>query len=193
MYFPYRQITSHSWYAPRDLVVRTTEDPVNLANAIRREIYEVDPNQPVSNIATMDELLIEETGPRRLGSILLTTYAGLALLLSALGIYGVLSHFVAQQTPEIGIRAALGAERWDILVMVIKKGMRWTLLGIVIGTLAALALTRLMANLLFGISATDPKTFALVPLLLIVVAFLACWIPARRATKVDPMVALRYE
>ena len=193
MYFPYRQIASHMWYSPRDLVIRTTGDPMSLVDAVRHEIHAVDPNQPITNIATMEELLIEETGPRRLGSILLSVYAGLALLLSALGIYGVLAHFVVQQTQEIGIRAALGAERWDILAMVIKKGMSWTLLGVAIGSLAALALTRLMTNLLFGVSATDPKTFALVPLLLIAVAFAACWIPARRATKIDPMLALRYE
>jgi predicted permease len=193
MYFPYRQIRSHFWYAPRDLVVRTTGDPLKLVSAARQEIRAVDPNQPVSNIATMEELLTEETGSRRLGMILLSAYAGLALGLAALGIYGVLAYFVTQQTPEIGVRMALGARPGDILVLVLRKGMTMTLLGIGAGLLGALALTRLMASLLFGVSATDPITFVVIALLLLLVAGLACYLPARRATRVDPMVALRYE
>jgi putative ABC transport system permease protein len=193
MYFPYRQITSHSWYAPRDLVIRTTGDPMKLASAVRQEIRAVDAEQPVSNIATMEELLTEETGSRRLGMILLSAYAGLALLLASLGIYGVLSYFVAQQTPEIGVRMALGARPGDILALVLRKGMTMTLLGIGGGLFGALALTRLMASLLFGVSATDPLTFAAIALLLAAVALLACYLPARRATRVDPMMALRDE
>ncbi|HKP85377.1 MAG TPA: ABC transporter permease [Blastocatellia bacterium] len=193
MYIPYRQITSHFWYAPRDLVIRTAGDPMDLAAAVREEIRAVDPDQPVANIATMDELLGREVGTRRLGMILVAAFAGLALLLASLGIYGVLSFFVAQQTPEIGIRMALGAERRDILGMVLKKGMGWALLGVAIGAVFAFALTRLMASLLFGVSATDPATFVVIASVLIAVALLACYVPARRATKVDPMVALRYE
>jgi len=193
MYFPYRQIASHPWFGPRDLVIRTLDDPNTLVAAARSEIHAVDPNQPISNIATMEELLIKETGSRRLGMILLAVFAGLALLLSSLGIYAVLSYFVTQQTAEMGIRLALGAQRRDVLGIVLKKGMGWTLLGVVIGLMASFALARLMGSLLFGVSATDPITFLTVALILTSVAFLACAIPARRATKVDPLVALRYE
>jgi putative ABC transport system permease protein len=193
MYFPYRQIASHPWYGPRDLVIRTTGDPMSLVAAVRQEIHAVNSDQPVSNIATMEEQLIKETGSRRLGMILLATFAGLALLLASLGIYGVLSYFVAQHTPEIGVRLALGAQPRDILGMVLKKGMGWALLGVGIGSLTAFGFTRLMVSLLFEVSATDPVTFVVIALLLMSVALLACYLPARRATKVDPMIALRYE
>ncbi|HUE81562.1 MAG TPA: ABC transporter permease [Pyrinomonadaceae bacterium] len=193
MYLPYRQIASHPWYAPRDLVIRTAADPMSLVAPVRREIHALDPRQPVSNVATMDELLTRETGTRRLGMILLGIFAGVALLLACLGIYGVLSYLVAQQTPDIGIRLALGAQQRDILALVLKRGMAWTLVGIAIGLVAAFVLVRLMASLLFGIRPTDPITFAVVPLILMGVALLACYLPARRAAKVDPLVALRYE
>jgi predicted permease len=193
MYFPYRQITSHFGYAPRDLVIRTAGDPLSLAAAATREIHAVDPDQPISNIATMDELLNIQSGSRRLGMILLMVFAGLALLLASLGIYGVLSFFVAQQTREIGVRLALGAQLRDILGLVLKKGMGLALLGVVIGLAAAFVVTKLMASLLFGVSAGDPITFAAIAIILTGVALLACYIPARRATKVDPLVALRYE
>ena len=193
MYLPYRQISSHPWYGPRDLVVRTARDPMSLVSAVREVIRTVAPDQPVSNIATMEELLTRETGSRRLGMILLSAYAGLALLLASLGIYGVLSYLVAQQTPEIGVRLALGALQRDIFGLVLKRGAGLVLGGVAIGGLAAFALTRLMASLLFGVSATDPVTFLGISLLLTGVALAACFVPARRATKVDPMVALRYE
>lgn len=193
MYLPYRQISSHPWYGPRDLVVRTARDPMNLVSGVREVIRTVDPDQPVSNIATMEEVLTRETGSRRLGMILLSGYAGLALLLASLGIYGVLSYLVVQQTPEIGVRLALGALPRDILGLVLKKGAILVLGGVVIGGIAAFALTRLMASLLFGVSATDPITFLGISLLLTGVALAACFVPARRATKVDPIVALRYE
>jgi len=193
MYFPYRQITTHFWNAPRDLVIRTTGDPLSIAAAVRQEIHEVDRDQPVSNVATMAELLGEETGPRRVGMFLLLAFAGVALLLASMGIYGVLSYFVSQQTSEIGVRMALGAERRHILGLVLRKGMGLAMAGVVLGLAAAFALTRLMASLLFGVSPNDPFTFAAISLLLMVVALLACYIPARRATKVDPLVALRYE
>jgi putative ABC transport system permease protein len=193
MYLPYRQISSHPWYGPRDLVVRTARDPMSLVSAVREVIRTVAPDQPVSNIATMEELLTRETGSRRLGMILLSAYAGLALLLASLGIYGVLSYLVVQQTPEIGVRLALGALQRDILGLVLKKGAGLVLGGVAIGGMASFALTRLMASLLFGVSATDPVTFLGISLLLTGVALAACFVPARRATKVDPMVALRYE
>ena len=151
------------------------------------------PDQPISNIATMSEVLGEEAAQRRTGMIMLAAFAGLALLLASLGIYGVLAYFVTQHTNEIGVRIALGASSRNILGLVLKKGMGLTLLGVVIGLVASFALTRLMSSLLFGVNAFDPLTFIVVPLLLATVALLACWIPARRATKVDPMIALRYE
>jgi putative ABC transport system permease protein len=193
MYVPYRQIASHPWYSPRDLVVRTNGEPTELVAALRREIHAVDPEQAISTVATMEELLVKETGTRRLGMILLSAFAGLALLLAALGIYGVLSFFVAQHTREIGVRLALGAQLRDVLGLVLKKGMVWTLVGVVIGLVAAFGLSRLMAGLLFGVSATDPLTFAAIALILTTVALLACYLPGRRATKVDPLIALRYE
>ena len=193
MYVPYRQIKSHPWYTPRDLVIRTTGNPENLVAGVRQEIRAVDPDLPVSNIVTMEEMLSQESGSRRLGMLLLAAFAGLALLLASLGIYGVLSYFVAQQTQEIGVRLALGAQQRDILRLVIGKGMTWAFVGVAIGSVAAFALTRLMASLLFGVSANDLLTFALVAGLLTGVALVACYLPARRATRVDPLVALRYE
>ncbi len=193
MYLPYRQIKDHQFFAPRDLVLRTAGDPVNLVAAVRDEIHAIDPDQPISNVRTMDEVLGEETASRRLGMTLLTVFAALALLLAALGIYGVLAYFVVQHTPEIGVRVALGAPRSGILALVLKKGMTLALLGVATGLGASFALTRLMASLLFGMSATDPGTFVMVALLLVAVALVACYLPARRATKVDPMIALRYE
>ena len=193
MYLPYQQITDWPGYLPRDLAIRTNGDTSNLAGPVRQIIREVDPDQPVSNVVTMAELLGEEAAQRRMGMIMLAGFAALALLLASLGIYGVLAYFVTQHTNEIGVRQALGATPRNILFLVLRKGMVLTLAGVVIGLMAAFALTRLMSSLLFGVAAADPLTFASVPLLLILVALLACYIPARRATKVDPLVALRYE
>jgi len=193
MYLPYGQVTPWRSYAPRDLALRTNGDASSLMGAVRDAIRSVDPDQPVSNVATMEEVLGREASQRRVGMILLTAFAVLALLLASLGIYGVLAYFVAQHRNEIGVRLALGATPAKILLLVLQKGMKLTLLGVAIGLAASFALTRLMTSLLFGVKAVDPLTFVAVPLLLAVVALLACWIPARRAAKVDPMVALRYE
>jgi putative ABC transport system permease protein len=193
MYMPYQQVPDWPSYTPRDLAIRTVGEPMSIAGSVRQIVREVDPDQPISNIATMSELLGDEAAQRRMGMIMLVSFAGLALLLASLGIYGVLAYFVTQHTNEIGVRIALGASRRNILTLVLKKGMVLTLLGVVIGLAASAALTRLMSSLLFGVRSSDPVTFTIVPLLLVVVAFLACWIPARRATKVDPMIALRYE
>lgn len=193
MYLPQRQIPDHQYYAPRDLAVRTAVDPLSLAAGVREAIHAIDPDQPVANIRTMDDVLGQETAMRRLGMTLLVIFAAVALLLATLGIYGVLAYFVVQHTPEIGVRLALGAPRLGILGLVLKKGMTLALLGVGIGLSAAFALTRLMASLLFGMSATDPLTFGMIAMLLTGVALLACYLPARRATRVDPMVALRYE
>jgi putative ABC transport system permease protein len=193
MYLPYEQITDWPGYVPRDLAIRTNGDTSNLVGPVRQIIREVDPDQPVSNVATMAEVLGTETAQRRMGMIMLAGFAALALLLASLGIYGVLAYFVTQHTNEIGVRQALGATPRNILLLVLRKGMGLTLIGVGIGLVAAFALTRLMSSLLFGVTAADPLTFATVPLVLVGVALLACYIPARRATKVDPLVALRYE
>ena len=193
MYMPYQQVTDWPGFIPRDLAIRTSGDPSSFVGSVRQIIREVDPDQPISNIATMSDVLGVEAEQRRTGMIMLVAFAGLALLLASLGIYGVLAYFVTQHTNEIGVRMALGASQRNILALVLKKGMGLTLLGAGIGLVVSFGLTRLMSSLLFGVKASDPLTFAVVPLLLATVALLACWIPARRAAKVDPMVALRYE
>jgi len=193
MYLPYPQVTDQPWFAPRDLVVRTSVEPMSLVASVKREVAAVDPEQAVSNIRTFDDILDEEVVQRRLGASLLTAFAVLALLLASLGIYGVLSYFVAQHTSEIGVRMALGASRGDILRLVVGRGMTLAFMGVCLGSLGSLALTRLMASLLFDISPTDPATFALAALLLTALALLACYLPARRAVKVDPTIAMRYE
>ena len=193
MYMPYQQVKDYEFYTPRDLVIRTSGDTSSLMGGVRQAVREVDPDQPISNVATMAELLGVEAAQRRMGMIMLVAFAVLALLLASLGIYGLLAYFVTQHTNEIGMRLALGATRRNIVMLVLRKGMGLTLLGVTIGLAASFALTRLMSSLLFGVKAADPLTFVIVPLVLAGVALLACSIPARRATKVDPMVALRYE
>lgn len=175
------------------VVVRTLSDPTALAAAIRRETQAIDPAQPVFNIKTMETVIAESVSDRRLNMVLLGVFSGLALLLAVIGIYSVMSYTVTQSTRELGIRMALGAQARDVLKLVVGQGVTLAAVGLVIGLVAAFALTRLMATLLFGVGATDPLTFASVSALLIVVALLACAIPARRATKVDPMVTLRHE
>jgi putative ABC transport system permease protein len=175
------------------LVVRSTSDTASLLAAIRREVQAVDKDQPLANVKTMRERISNSIAQPRFYTLLLSVFATVALMLAAVGIYGVLSYSVTQRTREIGIRMALGADRSDIVKLVVRQGMTPAVIGVVIGLGAAFALTRLMASLLFAVSATDPLTFAAISLLLAAVALVACYIPARRATKVDPMVALRYE
>jgi putative ABC transport system permease protein len=190
MYLTYQQHNSQ-WHAPRMLAIRVSGDPLSLVAAVRREIHVVDPDLPISVIATMSKLIGEGTDQRRVAMMLLTTFAGIALLLAALGIYGALACFVAQRTREIGVRVALGARTLDVMKLVMKQGVALILFGVGTGLIGGLALARLMKSLLFGVSANDPVTFAGVAALLALVALLACYIPARRATKVDPMIALR--
>jgi putative ABC transport system permease protein len=194
MYFPYAQVDDQPWFAPRDLVVRSTvEDPMTLLPGVKEAIRALDPEQPIANVRTYDEILDEDVVQRRLGASLVAAFAGLALLLASLGVYGILSYFVAQHTSEIGVRMALGASRRDIFSLVLGKGMGLAIAGVGLGLLGALALTRLVSSLLYGVGAADPATFAAAAGLLATLALLACYLPARRAIKVDPMVAIRYE
>ncbi|HET9445367.1 MAG TPA: FtsX-like permease family protein, partial [Steroidobacteraceae bacterium] len=175
-------------------VARTASaEPASVAAAITRAIQAVDPTIPVYDVRTMSDRMYASMARQRFSTLMLGAFAGFALLLAMIGVYGVLAHLVAQGRHEIGVRMALGAPRARILAMVVRQGLELTAAGVVLGLLGALALTRVMATLLFGISATDAITFGLVPVLLIVVAVVACLIPARRATNVDPQVALRVE
>jgi len=175
------------------VVLRTEGDPTAVMGSVRRAVEEIDPREVVYNVQTMDEVVSNSFAARRLSMILLGVFAALALVLACVGIYGVISYLVGQRTHEIGVRLALGAQRGDVLRLVIGHGARMALIGVAIGVGAALGLTRLMANQLFGVSAHDPLTFAGVAMLLIIVAVAACYIPARRALRVDPIIALRCE
>jgi putative ABC transport system permease protein len=189
VYFPYRQ-------SPRNfmtVVVRTSSDPSLLVSALRDQVLAVDRDQPVFDIKTMEQRIAKSVAPSRFIMLLLAVFSALALALSAIGVYGVMAYLVSQRTHEIGIRMALGAQARDVLRMIVRQGMTLAVAGVVLGLIAAFALTRLMSSLLYEVTATDPLTFACVSALLMMVALLACYIPARRATKVDPMVALRYE
>jgi putative ABC transport system permease protein len=190
MYLPYQQ---QEFFPPDYLAVRTSGDPQMLAESVRQQIWSVDKQQPVSDVMPLDRLVGESLAPRRMQASLLGGFAGLALLLASIGIYAVLSFVVTQRTQEIGVRVALGAHAGDVLRMVLSHGLKLFTIGAVLGLAAALALSRTMAHLLYGISATDPLSFLTVTFILGLVTLLACYIPARRAMRVDPLVALRYE
>jgi predicted permease len=175
------------------VVLRTEGDPAAIMGLVRRAVYENDPREIIYNVETMDDVIAGSFAARQLSMVLLAVFAGLALILSCVGIYGVISYLVGQRTHEIGVRMALGAQRADVMRLVLGEGSRMALFGLVIGIVAALVLTRFMANQLFGITAHDPLTFVGVAILLMVVAVLACFVPALRAVRVDPMIALRYE
>jgi putative ABC transport system permease protein len=173
--------------------VRTTIDPKAVLPTVRHEVAALDPAQAVSRVATMDELVATHLAQPRFSAVLLNWLSGLALLLAGVGIYGLLAYSVAQRRGEFGIRLALGAQARDILQLVLGQGLRLVLIGLLVGLSLSLALSQLLRQLLFGVSTTDPLTFGVAALLLTGIALLACWIPARRATKVDPMIALRHE
>jgi putative ABC transport system permease protein len=175
------------------LNVRTNVDPMTLQKSIAAAIHRVSKDQALSDIRTAEQIKDRSMANNRLQSVLLGIFATVALLLAGIGIYGVISYSVAQRTHEIGIRAALGATRGNLLQLVLSRGVILTIGGLVIGVSGSLALTRLMASLLYGVGARDPATMILVGTVLAVVAMTACYLPARRATKIDPLVALRYE
>ena len=188
-YVPYRQAA-----VPYiSIVIRTTSDPSRLAAAARNQVFAVDPEEPVADVNTMEEIVNTSLAERRLSMVIVAAFATFALLLAAIGIYGVVSYWVSQRTREIGIRSALGAQRRDIFELVIGRGMTLAAVGAMLGVLVSCMLTRYMASLLFGVSPRDRLTMTAVPVLLGVVALVACCIPARRAARVDPMVALRFE
>ena len=194
MYVPLRQQTSvGGGFRSMALAIRTTVDPLSLAGSVRQTVWALDRNIPISNVQTMQEVIATQVVQQRFNAALLGVFALVALVLSTAGIYSVISYSVARRTREIGVRMALGAQTGDVLKLVIRKGMLLALIGIAGGLAASLVLTRVMQSMLFEVSASDPATFLGVAVLLALVALLACYLPARRATKVDPITALRYE
>jgi putative ABC transport system permease protein len=188
-YYPHKQMPLGSM----TFVIRTQGDPASLASSARQQVQSVDKDQPISLVQTMEKIWDDSIAPEKLNLMLLVIFAGVALALAAIGIYGVMAYSVTQRTHEIGIRMALGAQQSDILKNIVGQGMLLAFIGIVIGLGVAYGMTRLMKSLLFGVSASDPLTFSAVALVLILIALLACFFPARKAMKVDPIVALRYE
>jgi putative ABC transport system permease protein len=189
LYVPHAQSTP----SLNHFAVRSTLDPLQAVALIKREVAALDPYQAVSRVASMDELTAAQLARPRFNAVLLNWLAGLAMLLAALGIFAVMAYAVAQRTAELGLRIALGARAGNIMALVMSQGMKLAVLGVLLGLVGAVALTRWLVSLLYGVSATDPLTFVLIAVLPMVVAILACWIPARRATRVDPLVALKYE
>ena len=190
VYFPSAQRD-----APRSMyvAVRASGSPSVIVSGVRRALREMDPTLPLTRIRTMNELVSAAQSRPRFLTLLLTLFAGVALALAAVGIYGVISYSVARRTREFGLRMALGAQHADVMTLVLGSGLRLAFTGVFIGLVGAFALTRFLASLLFGVTPTDPATFVIVPMVLAAVAGLATYIPARRATRVDPMVALRNE
>jgi putative ABC transport system permease protein len=175
------------------ILVRTQNDPSAIVPSLRKAVWSIDPNQPIADVSTMEQIVADSIAQPRLSMLMMGLFGALALILAAVGIYGLLSYAVTQRTQEMGIRMALGARVKDVLGLILKQGMMLVLIGEVFGLVGAFALTRLIRTLLFGVTPTDATTFVVVSAVLTGVALLACYFPARRATKVDPLVALRYE
>jgi putative ABC transport system permease protein len=189
VYYPHPGLT----YPFMTLVIRTAGDPAEMAPTVRREIAAIDADQPVSDVRTMTQVMADTVSRARFNTLLLGIFAGLATLLAAVGIFGVMNYSVQLRTREIGLRMALGAQPGRMLMLVLRQGLVLTLIGIGVGLVGALALSRVMSGLLYGVTASDPATFAVIVVVLAVVALVACYIPARRATRVDPLIALKYE
>jgi predicted permease len=195
-YLPLRQVPDDTLpllASEITLSVRTDGDPTALVGTIIQQVRATDRNQPVFNARSMEQVIAESINARRFLMLLLTFFAAFALVLAGMGIYGVMSYTVAQRTREFGLRMALGARKGDVLRLAVGQGLKLVLIGVAVGLAAALMLTRVMSSLLFGVSATDPATLMTIPVVLVAVAVLASYLPARRATNVDPMIALRYE
>jgi putative ABC transport system permease protein len=186
------QVSSDAWRSAT-LVARTHSSPLALAESVRRVIQEIDPAQPVTNVRTLDDVVNASLAERRLTVVLLGAFAAVALLLAAIGLYGVIAYVVTQRTREFGIRMALGAQRRDVLQLVLSQGMKLVVIGLVLGVVGAFSLTHLLTKLLYEIKPNDPLTFVGVSAVLLAVALFASWLPARRAARVHPMEALRYE
>jgi putative ABC transport system permease protein len=193
VYLPIPQMPHDSSIQGFYLAVRTSADPTAIVANLRHIARSLDPEVPLLQVRSMQDVLSESVAPRRFNMLLLAAFAGLALLLASFGIYGVMSYSVSQYTHEIGIRMALGARAADVLQLIVRQGMALVLIGLAVGVAGALALTRVMSSLLFDVKPWDPLTLTSVSVLLAAVAFAASYIPARRATRVDPMIALRYE
>jgi putative ABC transport system permease protein len=196
LYIPYLQVPDFLLTRMTEsvtMVARTSTDPLTIAPEVKNQVLAIDKDTPLHTVQTMEQIVAASLSKQRFSMLLFGIFASVALVLAAIGIYGVMSYTVTQRTHEIGVRMALGAKRADVLKLVVRQGMTLAIIGLAIGIGAAFLLTRLMASLLFDVSTTDPTTFAMLAVLLAAVALLACYIPARRATKVDPMVALRYE
>jgi putative ABC transport system permease protein len=189
LYFPYTQ----KLWGHMTIVTRSSTDPKTLANSLRDTVWAIDKDQPVTGMKTLEQYIDDSVSKKRFSMVLLTSFAVAALILASVGIYGVMSYLVSQRKSEMGIRLALGAQPWDILRLILGQGLKLITIGVIVGLAAAVALTRLLSSLLFGVSATDPVTFIVIPLILAGVALGASFVPARKATKVDPIIALRNE
>jgi len=188
-YLPHPELT----YPFMTLVIRTQSDPLSLVPAVHREVHRMDPNQPVADVRTMRQVMSESVARAQFYTVLLTVFAGLATVLAAVGIFGVMNYSLSLRTREIGLRMALGAQQRQVRLLILKQGLLLTVIGAAIGVAGALALTRLMSSLLFGVGAADPITFGVIVPLLMIVSLIACYLPARRATRIDPLIALRSE